>query len=242
MKEDLDVSNIFITSPQSLIIEWDFELNPNTISTIQTLKNQLLSKDDDIQFITSAFTSILIKYKNINEEIIHKKQFIEKHLKSFKTKDFKQSKSKFFKIPVCYDDFGIDINLIANHAGLKPSEVIKIHLEQIYTLHFIGFLPGFLYLGDVDKRIQIPRRKTPRSKVEKGSVGIAENQTGIYPMNSPGGWQIIGKTPLDLFQVENLPPSLFRPGDQVQFYAVDKQEFKDLENADISLEKFISHD
>jgi len=108
---------------------------------------------------------------------------------------------------------------------MKKDEVISLHSTTEYLVYFTGFLPGFLYLGGMDKKIATPRKNIPRKIVEKGSVGIAEDQTGIYPQESPGGWQIIGRTPLDFFNVKNEIPSPFIAGDFVQFYPVSNSEY-----------------
>lgn len=235
---------INLTSPVSLLIEWDFEINNSyIIRYLQSFKKILQKKDEeDILFITVAFNALLIKYKDIEIDIIQKKVQIHELLKSFDVEKISDEKRRTFKIPVCYDKFGKDLESISKHSGLEVSEIIKIHSQKTYALYFIGFLPGFLYLGDVDKRIQTPRHKTPRQQVEKGSVGIAENQTGIYPMNSPGGWQIIGRTPIDIFNAKNDPPSLFQAGDQIKFYPISQSEFEEIKNSDKSIEKLQQHD
>ena len=114
-----------------------------------------------------------------------------------------------------------------------------MHTAPVYQIYFIGFLPGFLYLGGLDEKLQISRKKTPRRSVEKGSVGIGENQTGIYPKNSPGGWQILGKCPVELFDKNEALPSVFSAGDKIKFDAVSKEEFyrieKEIENGDYKL-------
>ncbi|NBC58405.1 MAG: 5-oxoprolinase subunit PxpB [Bacteroidetes bacterium] len=242
MSQAFNKYKIYFTSPRSLIIEWEFDLSPKYIRALQVFKSQVLSEDKDIQFITSAFKSMLVNYRLNNVNISDKKKSVEKQLNRFKEKDLEDTKSRLFKIPVCYNGFGLDLQHISNQTKLNQSEIIKLHTGQVYTLYFIGFLPGFLYLGDVDKRIQMPRHQKPRPKVEKGSVGIAENQTGIYPMSSPGGWQIIGQTPINLFNVDQNPPSPFQPGDKIQFYAIDQSEFERLNNSEISIQKFNHND
>src|SRR5690606_21098903 len=97
--------------------------------------------------------------------------------------------------------------------NVPVEEIISRHLSSIYTVYFIGFLPGFLYLGGLDKTLQIARKKSPRKRVEKGAVGIGENQTGIYPKDSPGGWQIIGNSPIEILDKNRLPPCPISPGD-----------------------------
>ncbi len=239
----VELSNfkIHLSSPISLLVEWDFQLTVKHIKSLQALKNQLLKKDKDIQYLTLAFNTLLVKYKNLNINILKKENQIKSFINSFDTKDIESFKNRQFKIPVCYE-YGLDLENISKQKKLSKSEIIQIHTKTVYTLCFIGFLPGFLYLGDVDKRIQMARHQTPRQKVEKGSVGIAENQTGIYPMNSPGGWQIIGQTPVDWFDVDQNPPSPFRPGDKIQFYAINQTEFDRLKNTEISIEKFEQND
>lgn len=133
------------------------------------------------------------------------------------------------EIPVCYDaEFAPDIELVAALNNLSVSEVITLHTEKTYRVFMIGFLPGFPYLGVVDERIAAPRKSEPRLKVAKGSVGIAGRQTGVYPLESPGGWQIIGRTPLELFNPHSETPTLLQSGDLVRFKAVDKETYATL--------------
>jgi inhibitor of KinA len=135
-------------------------------------------------------------------------------------------KTKKLRIPVCYEDpFALDLKFVCQHSGMNPSQVIQLHSEKTYRVFMIGFLPGFPYLGEVDARIASPRRTHPRALVEAGSVGIAGMQTGIYPLASPGGWQIIGKTPLTLFQKNSLPPVPYEVGDEIEFYPITASAF-----------------
>lgn len=129
-------------------------------------------------------------------------------------------------IPVYYN--GEDIDYVANVNHLTIEEVIKIHSAVIYRVFMIGFLPGFAYMGTVDERIITPRKEKPRLQVAAGSVGIAGAQTGIYPLDSPGGWQLIGTTPLQIFKANNVAPCLLKAGDNVQFVSIDKNEFEKL--------------
>jgi inhibitor of KinA len=133
------------------------------------------------------------------------------------------------EIPVCYGgEPGPDLEDVARHHGLAPEEVVRIHAAGEYRVHLIGFAPGFAYLGGLDPRIATPRRATPRARVPASSVGIGGAQTGVYPIASPGGWQLIGRTPLRLFSPEARPPSLLRVGDRVRFRAVTAEEFRAL--------------
>jgi inhibitor of KinA len=127
------------------------------------------------------------------------------------------------EVPVFFDDeCAPDLQAIAEFSGLGPDEVIDIFTSGIYRVYMLGFLPGFAYMGEVDKRIAAPRKPVPRLKVPKGSVGIAGRQTGIYPFESPGGWQIIGRTNMELFTPDDETPCFFAPGDHVKFYQVEE--------------------
>lgn len=130
-------------------------------------------------------------------------------------------------IPVCYGgDFGPDLEYVAEYNGLTPEEVVRIHSEGEYLVYMIGFSPGFPYLGGMSQKIATPRRSTPRLKIPAGSVGIAGDQTGAYSIESPGGWQLIGQTPLDLFRPEAEPPILLKSGNIIQFQPITLEEYE----------------
>lgn len=139
-----------------------------------------------------------------------------------------QFSRSLWRLPVCYSFFGIDMDAVSISTGLSKEEIIEHHTKPDYLLYFIGFLPGFLYLGGLENSIATPRRNTPRASVQKGAVGIAENQTGIYPDESPGGWQIIGNCPINLFNIRLEKPSLFSAGDKIQFYEIDEEEHQNI--------------
>jgi len=126
-------------------------------------------------------------------------------------------------VPVYYN--GDDLGAVAATNGITSAELVNIHTEKIYQVFMIGFQPGFAYMGEVDKRIATPRLASPRPKVPAGSVGIAGSQTGIYPFASPGGWQLIGQTPIKIFDVKKSYPCLFKPGDSVKFISISKTAF-----------------
>jgi inhibitor of KinA len=136
------------------------------------------------------------------------------------------------RIPVCYGgEFGPDLDAVAGIARMDPASVIAAHSGTTYRVFMLGFVPGFAYLGIVDERLAMPRRATPRARVPAGSVGIAGVQTGIYPMETPGGWQLIGRTPLKPFDPSRREPFLLAPGDAVQFYPIDRAQFEQLRPA-----------
>ena len=135
-----------------------------------------------------------------------------------------------FEIPVLYNhETGPDLGFISGHSGLCVEEIIKIHTAPEYLIYMLGFAPGFPYLGGMDERIAAPRLKVPRQKIVPGSVGIAGNQTGMYPIESPGGWQLIGRTPIKLYDPERTPPVYYQAGDYIKYKAIDASEFEHLQ-------------
>lgn len=143
-----------------------------------------------------------------------------------RTSNVSHQKSNYFEIPICYSEkFGIDLNYLSRQSGLSSEEITKLHTSKIYRVFMLGFLPGFTYMGEVDDRIAIARKPTP-VKLFAGAVGIAGKQTGIYPLESPGGWQIIGRTPTKVFRKHDQNPVLFQPGDEVKFYSITEDEFE----------------
>ncbi|PLT30756.1 5-oxoprolinase subunit PxpB [Peribacillus deserti] len=134
------------------------------------------------------------------------------------------------EIPVCYGgEFGPDLEFVAEHNGLTPEKVIDIHADGDYIVYMIGFAPGFPYLGGMPETIAAPRRESPRFKIPPRTVGIAGRQTGIYPIETPGGWRLIGRTPLPLFRPDQNIPSLLRAGDKIKFKPISLEEYKSLE-------------
>jgi inhibitor of KinA len=147
---------------------------------------------------------------------------------------FKQHRK--VRIPVCYHpDFALDSANMCKRMKLTEEALINLHTEKSYFVYMIGFLPGFAYMGSVDPRMASPRLDKPRTLVPKGSVGIAGFQTGIYPFDSPGGWNIIGRTPLSMFDLEKEEPVLLQPGDEVRFYAINKSAFNEMQQQPLSI-------
>jgi KipI family sensor histidine kinase inhibitor len=129
-------------------------------------------------------------------------------------------------IPVCYDiEFGPDLQEVANHAKIPTREVIRLHSSAKYPVHFLGFTPGFAYLGGLPEVLHVPRLATPRKRVPAGSVAIAGSQAGIYPVDSPGGWRLIGRTPVRIFDPDATQPTRLEPGDLVEFSEIDRDTF-----------------
>ena len=145
------------------------------------------------------------------------------------TKNNQSTQNQIIQIPVCYDyTFGYDLEELSLFHQLKREEIIEIHSSAVYTVFMIGFVPGFPYLGGLSERLTSPRKQNPRPAIPAGSVGIAGQQTGIYPLETPGGWQIIGRTPLKLFDVNKKQPSLLKAGEKIKFESISLNEFEDI--------------
>ena len=143
------------------------------------------------------------------------------------TEDVALATPRRVEIPVCYDEeFGPDLANIAAIHSSTPGRVAKLHSSQLYRAYFLGFAPGFAYLGDLPEEIAAPRLDTPRRKVPAGSVAIAGRQTAVYPFSTPGGWRLIGQTPLQMFRAEREPMGLIAVGDEVRFFPITREEFE----------------
>ncbi|HEY3430038.1 MAG TPA: 5-oxoprolinase subunit PxpB, partial [Cyclobacteriaceae bacterium] len=180
--------------------------------------------------IVPAYSTVSIVYDILAIRKQHASAFmwmkseVEKILSNLSEQE--KNSSRKLKIPVCYDpEFALDADRIIKEKSVSLEELITIHSSKTYHVFMIGFLPGFAYMGSVDSKIVTPRLSSPRTRVPAGSVGIAGEQTGIYPLDSPGGWNIIGKTPVKLFDVIKGDPVLLRPGDQITFIPITKEQF-----------------
>lgn len=176
-----------------------------------------------------SFRSLLIRFDPLVTDHEAVKQTVLPHAQKTKA-DAKTG--VYWKLPVCYDaEFALDLDEVAERTGLAIGEIIRLHSEIELHVYMIGFLPGHPYLGDLPDVLNIPRRSNPRTRVPRGSVAIAIGMSVIYPVESPGGWSIIGRTPVPLFSFESKSPSLFGPGDRIEIVSVDKVEFKRIETA-----------
>lgn len=214
---------------QAILLQWNFEISPENLKFLLSVKKYIAQNivKQEVE-ITSTYSSILINYVNSIESVYS--DFERLKALDFHNIPLEIVASKLYRVPVCYDaEFGLDLELLAKEKSLTIDEIIHLHTAPQYTLYFIGFLPGFLYLGGMDERLKMPRKSEPRASVLKGAVGIAENQTGIYPNSSPAGWQIIGNCPVALFDPKSHPPCPFAPGDSIQFNSVSKEKYNEIQ-------------
>jgi inhibitor of KinA len=213
---------------RSILVEWPPEINENILQDVLNFKlciqNQFIKSKIQVTF---AYNSLLITYdytiENINDEVLS--------LKSLYTSKNSKKKTSFklWKVPVCYDDeFALDLDEISAKKRISKSKIIELHSSPIYTVFFIGFLPGFLYLGGLEERLHYPRKSTPRLQIKKGAVAIGGFQTGIYPNASPGGWNIIGNSPISFFDASKDIPCFAKAGDKIQFVPIYLKEYQDI--------------
>ena len=199
----------------------DPAINRKIAATVQLMREQHINGVTDV---IPAFCSLLINY---DPRVISYEQ-IKRRMEALVKIDVTagDTRKRVFEIPVCYGgEYGPDIQNIADHAGLSVEEVIQIHTSRDYLIYMLGFLPGFTYQGGLDERIHTPRLANPRIRIPAGSVGIGGSQTGIYPMDSPGGWQLMGMTPVKTYDPDREVPILVEAGDYIRFVAIDEDEF-----------------
>lgn len=196
---------------QTANFPWVIELVPayNSVTVYYSIPTilQIAKTDDLAAWVTDKLLGISVDFSNT-----------------------KQANKKIIEIPACYDPaLGVDMIFVSEELKLGIDNIIEIHSNRLYTVYMLGFLPGFPYMGSVDERIQHPRKKNPSKQILAGSIGIAGAQTGIYPLQSPGGWQIIARTPLAIFDLEKENPCLFAAGDQVRFVPISLERFYEIE-------------
>lgn len=208
---------------KAILIEWPNEVNNPILDDILGFE-KILKKTElkGTEFIV-AYNSLSIIYNTI----INFSEVQERLLNLYSISEIEvSSASKSWKIPVCYDAiFGIDHTEVCKSLNLTKNELVALHTGSIYTVYGIGFLPGFMYLGGLPLDLEVSRRETPRLSVAKGSVGLAGKQTGIYPQESPGGWNIIGNCPIPIFDATQKEPCFVSVGDKVRFYEISKSEY-----------------
>jgi len=230
----------YYLSERAVTVVFAHQISLVTTQTITNINRQLLANPfPGFKAAVPAYTTLTVYFDP--------QQLIESNLKGWdnlqkvvnyvsgfsESSSDERSTAAIVEIPVCYDaEFGFDLEELSVNNKLSIDEIIQLHSTTTYTVSMIGFTPGFAYLGGLDKRLFAPRKQTPRAAVPAGSVGIAGEQTGVYPLTIPSGWQIIGRTPLTLFNADLAQPVWLKMGDQVQFKPIDRITFNKLADAD----------
>jgi len=209
---------------RSLLVELGDGISPSVNQRVQELFTALdLHPVDGVRELVPSYRSLLVVYDPLNITLADLKRTIRDTYQNLDQTELPEPRT--IDIPIVYGgEQGPDLDSVAQYHHITPQAVIDYHTRPTYRVYMIGFTPGYPYLGEVPDAITTPRRKTPRILVPKGSVGIAKQQTGIYSVDSPGGWQIIGWTPVNLFDPQARPPSVLMMGDRVRFQAISAQE------------------
>lgn len=214
----MNESNIRAMGDAALLIELGSALDVALNARVHALARQMETVKG-VTGVVPGYTTLLVEY---DPEMSSEEALSEQIRRALELQtDAEQEPARVVEIPVHYGGaFGPDLEFVARHNGLSPKDVIQIHTSGLYQVFMIGFAPGFPYLGIVEDSIAAPRLESPRKRVPAGSIGIAGRQTGIYPRESPGGWRLIGRTDVKLFDPLSEPPVLLRAGDSVRFVAV----------------------
>ena len=199
------------------------ETNQKVVSLLQTLQEAAVP---GVRELVPSYSAVCVHYDPAvlpYETLLDKLNALE--LKELTSHDASQ---EIVEIPVCYGgEYGPDLDFVAQHNGLSPEEVVAIHSGGTYLVYMLGFLPGFVYLGGLDKRICVPRLETPRTRIEPGSVGIGGSQTGVYPVASPGGWRILGRTYRKFYDPARKEPILCKAGQYIRFVPITAEEYEE---------------
>ena len=211
-------------SETSLMLYFGDEIDVKQAPLIGEVARRIKAEYQEVCEVTASYTSILVQ---VHSPRIKLEEFGEKLVAMIgRSVIAEKSEGKLIELPVYYHpDVGPDLERLACNNGLTVEEVIAIHAGRDYTVCAIGFAPGFAFLADVDARIATPRHERPRAKVVTGSVGIADRQTAVYPMDTPGGWQLIGRCPEPLYNPDQVPLSPFGVGDRVRFVPVERADY-----------------
>jgi inhibitor of KinA len=218
---------IFHMGDRGLLLEFGDEISQEINEKVRRMAFAIQSEAlPGILETVPTYRSLLILYNPLILPVTALKKRVESIEQGLQQSPLPEP--KLIRIPVVYGGkFGPDLESVAEYHHSVPDEIIRLHCSRAYLIYLIGFMPGFPYMGELPEGLMTPRLKTPRLSVPAGTVAIAQKQTGIYPMDSPGGWQLLGRTPVRMFDPRKNPPAYLRMGDRVQFYPISKKEFEE---------------
>ena len=212
---------------QALLINFEQCIDPEVNSQVVAL-SEALQNTRGITFQIPAYCSLTVGF----DPELTSVDLITRQIGQWTPKASPDVQQRILSIPICYEPpFGPDLHEVSQLTGMSAEEVIELHQSITYRVYMLGFIAGFAYLGKLPQALYCPRKGSPRKKVPKGAVGLAGHQTGIYPTEAPGGWQLIGQTPVSIFTPEQESPTLFRAGDQVKFERINKQQYEEITRA-----------
>ena len=234
-----------VINEETIMIYFEDEIDPKTYDKVQLLVNYIHKQQHEaiVETVASYRAVMLIIDMTVStpQAVLESLDISETQLENMAEE---KASKRVIHLPVLYgDEYGPDIEAVAEHNQLSTDEVIRLHTANQYLIYMLGFMPGFPFLGGLDERLHTPRRSEPRTKLEAGSVGIANNQTGLYPSASPGGWQIISRTPVKVLNMDQDPMVMYQPGDYIKFYEIDKETYDEIvsaqENGEQVMEKWV---
>jgi inhibitor of KinA len=218
-------------SDQSLLVYFGRTIAPHAHERVRKLLHLLQAEPiPGVRNLHPAYSSLLLDFDALKLRHVQLAGILRGYLR--RAAALHLPRPPELQIPTCYGgEFGPDLDEVAHLHGMTPAQVVKLHSSVAYVVYFLGFVPGFAYLGVLPRRLATPRLPTPRRSTPPGSVGIADNQTGVYPFATPGGWRLIGRTPLAMFDPKREDMSLLRIGDRVRFTPISSERFRALESA-----------
>lgn len=220
---------ILIAGDSAVSIEFGKKIDPQICTMARAARLKIEeAKIKGVTELLQTYCCVMVQY---DPRVIGYDELCEKLVALMADVDLNSvaSEKVIMEIPVCYGgEYGPDMENVCSHTGLNEDEVVRLHSEPDYQIYMMGFLPGFVYLGGMNEKLETPRLKSPRERLDAGAVGIAGKQTGMYPLESPGGWQIIGRTPLKLYDPDREPPILYESGEYLKFVSISEAKYKEL--------------